>query len=332
MTSSILKRALAASAALMLAGTGAMAQDDLGKPDDFPQRPISLIVMYPAGGAVDVTARTFAQVAEQLLGHDFRVENRVGGAGMVGHTYLAKAAEADGYTVGVIANPFLFTDILLRNADFAKEEFDPIATISFDPVIWTVNASSELGELDFDGIIETAGENTLQVGMNPNSMFLFVSEVIERAREVEFNFIPFDGGRQGVTALLAGDIDATSAFYTEIGQYVEAGDLKAVAVTGDERHPMLPDTPTLSELDVPATGRTWGATRFFILPDDAPEDRRAYLERAFMHVLESEELAAAFERAGLNLNPAGAEETLADYEQTYEALEAFLTETGRMGN
>lgn len=323
-------KGLAMGVALGL-GSGAVQAQDLGKPADFPQRPINLVVMYPAGGAVDVTARTFAQVAEELLGHEFRVENRVGAAGIVGHTYLAKQAPRDGYTVGVIANPFLFTDILLRDAEFTREEFDPLVSISFDPVIWMVHATSPLGGMSFDGIMDHARGNTLQVGMNPNSMFLFVSEVIERDRSVSFNYIPFDGGRQGVTALLAGDVDATAAFYTEIDQHVRAGTIKPVAVTGDSRHPALPDTPTYTELGVQgASGRTWGATRFFIVPPGIPEDRRDYLERAFLHVLQSERAREAFAQANLNLNPAGTEATRADYEQTYSALQEFLQATGRL--
>ncbi len=323
----ILSPLLGLVAGLAIGIGSAVAQD---KPDDFPQRPINLIVMYPAGGAVDVTARTFAEIAGDQLGHTFRVENRVGGAGMVGHTYLAKNAEPDGYTIGVIANPFMFTDILLRGGSFTVDEFEPIASISFDPVIWIVNAKSEIGPMDFDGIMQHAKDDRLQVGMNPDSMFLFVSEFIERARDVDFNFIPFDGGRAGVIALLAGDIDATAAFYTEIEQYVASGDLKPVAVTGDARHPKLPDTPTFDELGVPAGGQTWGASRFFALPAGVPEDRKRYLERALLDVLQSDEARAAFDRAGLTLSPAGAEQTLTSYRETHEALQSFLRETGRL--
>lgn len=213
----VLHAGAAALMGLSLMAGGAAAQD---KPADFPQRPINLVVVYPAGGAVDVTARTFAEQAEAQLGHEFRVENRVGGAGLVGHTYLAKAAEADGYTIGVLANPWAFTDILLRDAEFTADEFDPIATISFDPVVWVVNAKSDIGTMSFDEIVTHAESNTLQVGMNPNSIFLFVSEFIEKAKGLEFNYIPFDGGKAGVTALLAGDVDATATFYSEIEQYI----------------------------------------------------------------------------------------------------------------
>ncbi len=300
------------------------------KPSDFPRRPISLVVVYPAGGAVDVTARTAADLTEKHNGTQFRVENRVGGAGIVGHTYIAKQAAADGYTVGVIANPFMFTDVLLRDASFTIDEFDPIATISFDPVIWLVRSDSEIGDKSLPEIMEIARTETLQVGMNPNSMFLFVSEFLAEQQGVEFNFIPFDGGRQGVTALLAGDIDATAAFYSEIEQFVRNGDLRAVAVTGDERHPGLPDTPTFAEMDIPMVGQTWGATRFLALPVGVPEDRRAWLASEFLATLTGPDAPEAFQAANLRLTPLGDAETKANYQQTFEQLRSFLVSSGRL--
>lgn len=139
-------RSAAAGLALVgaLTATVVTAQE---RPSDFPTRPVNLVVMYPAGGAVDTTARTFAQVAEKQLDISLRVENRVGGAGMVGHTSLATTTASDGYNIGVIANPFLYTDMLLRDAPFGPEAFEAIAGISFDPVVWTINANSEIGEM-----------------------------------------------------------------------------------------------------------------------------------------------------------------------------------------
>lgn len=234
------------------------------------------------------------------------------------------------YTIGVIANPFLYTDMLLRDAPFGPEAFEPIAGISFDPVVWTINANSAIGDMSFEEIMAHAQDSRLQVGMNPDSVFLFVSEFIELAQDVDFNFIPFDGGRAGVVALLAGDIDATAAFYSEIGQYIESGDLRAVAVSGDNPHPLMPDIPTLTDLGVPVGGLTWGVTRYFTVPPGMSEDRKAWLSSAFHEVLQSPEMAEAFTNAGLTLNPATAEEMQAMYEQGYADLREFLIETGRI--
>lgn len=322
-------RLLACSLAIgLLAYAAPVAAQD--KPSDFPRRPISLVVAYPAGGAVDVTARTVAGLAEKQNGAQFRVENRVGGAGIVAHTYVAKQAAADGYTMGVIANPFMFTDVLLRDASFDVNDFDPIVTISFDPVVWLVRADSEIGDKPLPEIMDYAKGNTLQVGMNPNSMFLFVSEYLANQQGVEFNFVPFDGGKQGVTALLAGDIDATAAFFSEIEQFVRNGDLRAVAVTGDERHPGLPDTPTFSELGIPMVGQTWGATRFLALPNGVPEDRKAWLAKEFLETLSGSEAEAAFKAANLRLTPADQATTKANFAQSFEELQKFLISSGRL--
>ncbi|MGV6875207.1 tripartite tricarboxylate transporter substrate binding protein [Pseudochelatococcus sp. B33] len=307
--------------------TSVLAQE---KPSDFPRRPISLVVVYPAGGAVDVTARTVADLNEKHNGTQFRVENRVGGAGIVGHTYIAKQASPDGYTIGVIANPFMFTDVLLRDASFNIDDFDPITTISFDPVVWLVRSGSEIGDKSLPEIIEHAKASTLQVGMNPNSMFLFVSEFLAEQQGVKFNFIPFDGGRQGVTALLAGDIDATAAFYSEVEQFVRNGDLRAVAVTGDERHQGLPDTPTFAELGIPMVGQTWGATRFLALPKGVPEDRKAWLAKEFLATLTGPDAPEAFQTANLRLTPADEAATKASYQQTFDDLRKFLISSGRL--
>jgi len=326
-----LLRLMAYSLALGFAGclAPAAAQE---KPSDFPRRPISLVVAYPAGGAVDITARTLADLAEKRTGVQFRVENRVGGAGIVAHTYLAKQASADGYTIGVIANPFMFTDVLLRGASFDIGDFDPIVTISFDPVVWVVRTASELGDKPFPEIMEYAKSHTLQVGMNPNSIFLFVSEYLASQQGVEFNFVPFDGGKQGVTALLAGDIDATAAFFSEIDQFVRSGDLRAVAVTGDKRHPGLPNTPTFSELGIPMVGQTWGATRFLALPKGVSEDRKAWLAKEFLETLTTPEAKSAFQAAGLTLTPSDEATTKANYAQSFEELKKFLASTGRLKN
>ena len=145
----------AALVAAAITGAAVVAQA-ADKPANYPMRPVSLVVVYPAGGGMDVAARTLASVAEEELGHEFRVENRTGGGGVVGHTYLAKEARPDGYTIGVVANPFLFSDFLAKGGQFDQSDFKPIAGINFDPVVWVVRADSPLGDMSFEQIIEKA--------------------------------------------------------------------------------------------------------------------------------------------------------------------------------
>ena len=90
------------------------------KPANFPNRPINFVVSYPAGGGMDITARTLAAQMERVTGYQFRVQNRGGGGGIIGNTFVAKQAKPDGYTVGILANPTLIINILGQGAHFAR--------------------------------------------------------------------------------------------------------------------------------------------------------------------------------------------------------------------
>lgn len=319
----ILARAGAWAVAALAASSMAWAAD---KPENFPTRPISLVVVYPAGGGMDVTARTLASVAEEQLGHEFRVENHTGGGGIVGHSYLAHEARPDGHTLGVVANPFLFLDFLAKDGNFDQTDFEPIVGINFDPVVWVVRTKSDLGDKSFDEIIETAKAEPgkLTVGVMPNNVFAFVTKIVADAKGVEFQEVPFQGGQPGVTALLRGDIDITNAFYAEVEQYIKNGDLKPVLVSNTERLSFLPDTPAMTELGIDIPGGTWGASRFVTVPPATPEDVKAYLADALYSVLTSDAAADAFAGVGMTLSPTPRAEIAQSYEASYEALSKFL--------
>lgn len=329
MTHRITRRAALAGGLAGLAAPGlAHAQE---RPPNFPVRPIEMIVPYPAGGGVDITARTLAQEAGRVLGHEFRVQNRVGGAGLVGHTYMAKSAPADGHSVGVTANPFFFLDFLTREGQFSAEDVKPVVGINFSPILWVSRTASPLGRLDFDGVIEEARRRPgeLKVGITPNNAFQFVTEIVERQKGVRMTHVPFQGGRPGVTALLGGNIDLTNCFYEEVEPQLRAGELKALAVSDDRRFEPLPDVPSMVERGVRMPGGVWGANRFAIVPRATPEPIRRYLEAGLLRTLRDPQSVEAFTKVGILLRPADAAETERVFGSTRETLIAFLTETGR---
>lgn len=317
----------AMAAALLAAPAGAQQ-----KPPNYPERPIEMVVVYPAGGGMDVTARTLAQEMERTTGHQFRVQNRVGGGGIVGHTHLAKQAAPDGYTVGVVASPFLFLDFLTREGQFTQADFEPIAGINFTPVIWLVRSDSPLGKMDFNGIIEEAKKNPkkLKVGIIPNNTFEFVTEFVEKQKGVEFTKVPFQGGKPGVTALLGGNIDLTNAFYEEVDQYIKSGELKPVAVSDTKRFMRLPDVPAMSELGVTLTGDTWGAARFVVVPKNTPTPIKDYLATVTLKTLQDPQTADAFAKTGVDVTPLDEKAMRDRYQQTFIALRDFAKETGRL--
>src|SRR5450759_4575364 len=111
------------------------------KPKDFPTEPIEYTVVYPAGGGMDQTARVLAKYAEKWSGDKIIVNNRTGGAGMVGHSFLATQAKNDGYTVGVLAS-MAHTDALLRaQGKWSMSDLDPIVFINNDSLHWLVSTA-----------------------------------------------------------------------------------------------------------------------------------------------------------------------------------------------
>ena len=168
-----MKHAVALFAVLVFLVVGpAAAQGDLAKlkPKDFPTQPVEFIVVYPAGGGMDVTARLLAKYVEKVSGDRILVNNRTGGAGMIGHSYLATQAKPDGYTVGVLAN-LVWGDAMLR----AQGR-------------WSLNDLEPIGYLNTFELYE--GRRIRTVTVDP-----------ERAPHVHWAFEAYAGGNYSIVSL-----------------------------------------------------------------------------------------------------------------------------------
>jgi tripartite-type tricarboxylate transporter receptor subunit TctC len=310
------------------AGTtaGGTTQATAAAPEGYPERPVELNVVYPAGGGMDVTARALAAAAKEVSGEEYRVVNREGAGGLVGHTYLAKQAKPDGYELGVVAVDFLVFDVTLRKAQFGKEDFAPLAYVAFEPVVQVVRAKSDLGKKDFGQIVEEAKANPgkLRIGVVPNTTFDVFTQVVSKQTGAEFTKVPFDGGKPGVTALLGGDIDITNAFYPEVEAYIKSGDLVPVAISDNTAHEAMPDVPTMKELGIDVPDRTFGAGRMLVAPAEMEPGFQEYLAEQFFDILSSDGAAKQFEKVGAPLDPAGMEEARARYQTAFKELPAAL--------
>src|SRR6188472_3883586 len=146
------------------------------KPKDFPTGPIEYTVVYPAGGGMDVTARLLAKHVEKWSGDKIVVNNRTGGAGMVGHSYPATQAKPDGYTVGVIAS-LLWGDAMLRaQGRWAHTDLEPIAYVNSDALIWVGSTEGPYKGMSIKDIVNAAKEkpNTIRVAIVPGSMWEYI--------------------------------------------------------------------------------------------------------------------------------------------------------------
>lgn len=300
------------------------------RPANYPDRPISFVVSYPAGGGMDVTARTLAAQMERVTGYQFRVEDRGGGGGIIGNTYMATQARPNGYTVGILANPTLFLNILKQGAKFKKDDLEPIAGINFAPVAWFTRTDSKFGKMDFNQLIGYAKKHPgiVKVGVIPNASFDMATRIVEKQKHVKFDIVPFQGGKPSVVALLGGNVDVSAAYYSEVDQYVKAGTLKALAVADNTPAAQMPDAPTMKALHVKMASGTWGADRFAAVPKGTPAAIKNYLAYLIHETLEDRKTQKAFEKVGITVSVKTMPQQQRIYNEGYVAVRDYLKSAG----
>jgi tripartite-type tricarboxylate transporter receptor subunit TctC len=218
--------------------------------DDFPSRPIRLVVGYSVGGPTDVLARVFAKDMTEILGQTVLVENKPGAAGRIGTEHVARA-EPDGYTLTVSTlahnvNPILFPSAVKYEP---LKDFAPVILTSLLPMV-AINAYESPAKSVTDIIAKAKSDpGGVTYGSSGVGGSAHLAAALLEARSgTKMNHVPFQGNGPALQELMAGRIDFM--FYPMVGlkQQVEAKRIKPIGVTTPERHPDYPDTATMSEL------------------------------------------------------------------------------------
>ncbi len=269
------------------------------KPKDFPSQPLEIVVVYPAGGGMDLNARLLSKYFEKVTGAGTVVNNKTGGAGLVGHTYLATQADKEGQTVGVIAN-LVFADAWMRaKGRWAETDLEPIAYLNSDGLNLIVNATGPFKDKSFKDIVAMAKAkpNTVRITNVPGSMYEYMIEQLEAESGAKFLKVPFQGGAPGVAALLGDNVDVAIAFYGEMRGHLEGKRVNPIAFTGAKRSPFVPDAPTLDEA-LGLKNVVWVATRWVAVPKGVPAPRKAWLSAAFTAAAADPDLQEEFRKLG----------------------------------
>jgi len=233
------------AALLALLATGVQAQD-------YPTKPITMIVPFPPGGVADIVGRPLAASMEKTLGQPVVVVNRSGAGGAVGMTAVARAAP-DGYTILMALSSisiFPVSDPLEgRPAPYQISDFMPIALVTADPTVLVVRADSPYKTVaDF---VAAAKANPGKINYSSSGIFgtLHVAmEMFVGAAGVQLFHVPYQGGGPAVTALLGGQVEAlASGPAAAVGQ-IKGGKMRALAGWGAKRLDLMPDLPTFMEL------------------------------------------------------------------------------------
>jgi tripartite-type tricarboxylate transporter receptor subunit TctC len=238
-----MKKAIAALFALL--ACGAQAQD-------YPTKPITMIVAFPPGGVAELVGRPLAASMEKALGQPVIILNRPGAGGAIGTTVAAKAAP-DGYTVLMTLSSisiFPVSDPLEgKPAPYQISDFMPIALVTADPTVLVVRADSPYKTIqDF---VAAAKANPGKINYSSSGVYgtLHVAmEMFAGAAGIELFHIPYQGGGPAVTALLGGQVQAlASGPAAAVGQ-IRGGKMRALAGWGEKRLALMPELPTFKEL------------------------------------------------------------------------------------
>jgi len=266
----------------------------------WPERPVKLIVPFPAGGSADVVGRIFAKVFSEKLGQPFVVENRAGANGNLGAASVATAAP-DGYNLlFTTTGPLVFNKVIYKASttfDPAKD-FTPIVEVSQLPLI--IAANSTLQAKDFQDMVAYAKANPGKVTFASSgigSMGHLTADLIETNLNFKMTHVPYRGSAPALNDLMGGVVNISIDLASNYAPHVQAGTLRALAITTPKRWSLLPDVPTLSELGMPnfdATG--WMA---LVGPAGLPADIVGKLNKTANDYLTSKEGVDTLDKLGM---------------------------------
>ena len=244
-----MKTALTRRAAL--ATTASLALVRTATAQDFPTRPIRIIVPFPAGGTTDILARLYAQKLTETMGQSVVVENRGGGGGSIGADVVAKAAP-DGYTLLFHNLTFSTTTAALEFANRAphsiERDFAPITLGANVPMMLMVNAQVPANNLrEFVAWAKAQPTPPFYGSTGPGSTMNLVGEVLKRDGDFRMEHVPFRGAAPLVQEMLAGRIQFGGDQLSSSLERIRAGQLKPVATLAAQRATALPDVPTVRE-------------------------------------------------------------------------------------
>lgn len=278
----------------------------------FPEKDLTLIVPWSAGGGTDTIARALVKNAKEHIGVNVNIVNKTGGQGIIGMG-ATKMARPDGYTVGLITFG-LSTYKLMGLSQLTYRDFDLLQLLNQSSAGLSVSANSQWDSLD--EVMQHAKENPRDISLGHTGAGVawhLSAAALGVMHDTEFNFIPFDGGAPTRSALLGGHIDLAATGIDEVKQLHEAGEVKVLAVNALQRHPAFPNVPTLAEagykIDAPVLD--W---RGLALPKNVPDERKAFLKAGFKKMFDDPEFQKYCEEVGLIL-----------VYQDSEGFEAFLS-------
>jgi tripartite-type tricarboxylate transporter receptor subunit TctC len=291
----------------MLAGVGASAQD-------YPSRPVKIVVPFAAGGPADVYARFLAQRLQDAMGQPFVVEDRPGGGSVVGTDVVAKSP-ADGYTLLLMSNTHTVNESLMPQKPFQlMRDFTPVAPINYSDLVLVVNPSVPAKSLQELIAMAKAQPGKLNYASSgPGTPYHMAGELFKAMAGLDIVHVPYKESSGARTGVLGGQVEMMFDAVTVMNEHVKAGKVRALATSGKARSSVMPDVPTLAEAGVPGYEAViWLG---LIAPKNTPPAIVNRLNAEITKIVARPDVQAEWAKQGasaMSMTPAAFERYLAD--------------------
>ena len=245
-------RGRATALALAMLGTLAVALPAQAQPQDYPTKPVRIIVPFAPGGSADVFGRFLAQRLQESMGQTFLIDNRPGAGSVIGTDAVAKSAP-DGYTLLLMSNTHTVNESLIPTKPFVlMRDFVAVAPINYSDLVLVGKAAlpqSNLPDLIQAAKARPGGMSYASSG--PGTPYHMAGELFKAMAGVSIVHIPYRGSAGARTDVLGGQIEMMFDAIPTMTEHIKAGKVKALATTGKVRSAVLPDVPTANEAGVP---------------------------------------------------------------------------------
>ncbi|MBI5320238.1 tripartite tricarboxylate transporter substrate binding protein [Bradyrhizobium sp.] len=280
---------------LLIGAVAALLTTTTAGAQEYPTRPIRLIVGFAAGGGNDIIARVFGQKLSESLGQPVIVENKPGGGAIVATDYVAKSAP-DGYTLllsasGISINPALYDKLPYD----AVNDFFAVSQIASFPLIMIVSASSPIKSVAEFVAYAKANPDKTNYGSSSAS-FQLVTELFKQKTGAPMQVISYKSANESVLAVISGQITTTIADAGPVVQQIKSGTARALAVATAKRIDDLPDVPTLKEAGADVEAVLWNG---ILVPKGTPPAIVKKLEGEFMRIAKLPDVIARLKPLGI---------------------------------